>query len=248
MEHLMQENLLSDKQYGFINKRSTVTQLIHFIDKCCETTSQGKVVDCIYFDFAKAFDTVPHRRLQKKLECYGIVGPIFNWIKSFLSDRKQLVNVNGSKSSLDPVVSGIPQGSVLGPLLFVIYINDLPDHVISSLYLFADDTKLVKEINSHYDSLIVQSDIDAMSKWSRDWLLKFHPDKCHVLTIGKFDNIKHAHPYQLNGSQLEHVSTEKDLGILIDSDLSFEEHISKQVNKANSMVGLIRRGFEDPSS
>ena len=142
---------------------------------------------------------------------------------------------------------GIPQGSVLGPLLFVIYINDLPEHVISSIFLFADDTKIMKEVNSIHDSLLIQSDIEALEKWSDDWLLKFHPDKCHVLTVGKFDNIRHAHPYQLNGNQLEHVFVEKDLGILIDSELSFEEHISKQVNKANAMLGLIKRSFEDLS-
>lgn len=214
---------------------------------CCESTAKSEVVDCIYFDFAKAFDTVPHRRLMMKLERYGINESILNWIKSFLSNRKQLVSVNGAKSSLDPVISGIPQGSVLGPLLFVIYINDLPEHVLSSIFLFADDTKIIKEINSILDSLIVQHDIEALERWSREWLLKFHPDKCHVLTIGKFENIKHAHPYQLNGEQLEHVFTEKDLGVLIDSDLSFEEHIAKQVNKANSMLGLLKRGFQDPS-
>lgn len=247
MDHLVKENLLSEKQYGFIGKRSTVTQLLHYIDKCCEKIARGKVVDCIYFDFAKAFDTVPHRRLRKKLECYGIDGAILRWITAFLSDRKQLVKVNGAMSSMDPVVSGIPQGSVLGPLLFVVYINDLPEKVISDIFLFADDTKIVNEINSINDSLIVQNDINELEKWSSDWLLKFHPDKCHVLSIGKFANIQHAHNYRLQGNELEHVFVEKDLGILIDSEFTFEEHISKQVNKANSMLGVIKRSFEDLS-
>ena len=218
-----------------------------YIDKCCENTSEGKVVDCVYFDFAKAFDTVPHRRLCKKLAGYGIKGPILNWITAFLKGRKQLVKVNQTKSTTNDVVCGIPQGSVLGPLLFVLYINDLPDKVISSILLFADDTKIFKEVDSIIDSLTIQNDIYELEKWSNDWLLQFHPDKCHVLTIGKFTNIKHAHPYTLNGNQLEHVLTEKDLGILIDEDLSFEEHISKQVNKANSILGIINRGFENLS-
>ena len=247
MNHLIQEDLLSDKQYGFIGKRSTVTQLLHYIDQCCETMAQGKVVDCVYFDFAKAFDTVPHRRLMKKLECYGIGGDLLGWIAAFLSDRKQLVKVNAAKSTINPVVSGIPQGSVLGPLLFVIYINDLPEKVVSDLFLFADDTKILKTIDSVEDSLVVQDDINELEKWSQDWLLKFHPDKCHVLTIGKFSNIKHAHRYQLGGNELEHVFEEKDLGVLIDSELTFEEHISKQVNKANSILGVIKRSFNDLS-
>ena len=247
MKHLTDEKLLTENQHGFISRRSTVTQLLSYIDKCCESISNGKVVDSIYFDFAKAFDTVPHRRLHKKLEGYGISGSVLDWIKSFLTDRKQLVKVDQARSTTDPVVSGIPQGSVLGPLLFVIYINDLPDNVISSILLFADDTKIFKEVNSIDDSLTIQKDIDKLESWSNDWLLKFHPDKCHVLTLGKHWNIVHAHPYSLGGNQLEHVFVEKDLGVLIDSDLTFEEHISKQVKKANSILGVIRRGFEELS-
>ena len=246
-KHLVNSKLLSDKQYGFISKRSTVTQLLSFLDKCCESTSEGRVVDCVYFDFAKAFDTVPHRRLCKKLAAYGIKGPILKWITSFLEGRKQLVRVNQANSTTNHVISGIPQGSVLGPLLFVLYINDLPDKVISSILLFADDTKIFKTVDSIIDSLVIQNDINELEKWSKEWLLQFHPDKCHVLTIGKLTNIRHAHPYVLSGNQLEHVFTEKDLGILIDAELSFEEHISKQVNKANSILGVIKRSFQNLS-
>ena len=132
---------------------------------------------------------------------------------------------------------------MLGPLLFVIYINDLPDLIKSDVFLFADDTKIFKEVNSINDSTIIQKDIEALEHWSKVWLLRFHPDKCHVLTIGKFANIKHAHEYILEGNELEHVFVEKDLGVLIDCDLMFEDHISKQVNKANAMLGLIKRSF-----
>ena len=243
MNHLENENLLSNKQYGFINKRSTVTQLLNFLDKCCKSLAKGQVVDTIYFDFAKAFDTVPHQRLIKKLEGYGIKGATLSWIRSFLTNRKQLVKVNGENSTLDDVISGIPQGSVLGPLLFVIFINDLPEQIDSNILLFADDTKIFKEITKIDDSIMMQNDIYALEKWSNDWLLKFHPDKCHVLTIGKHSNIQHAHRYVLNDIELEHVFIEKDLGILIDSELTFQEHISKQVNKANSMLSLVRRSF-----
>ena len=245
MGHLLEQSLLSNKQYGFIGNRSTVTQLLYYLDKCCESTSRGNVVDSVYFDFAKAFDTVPHRRLCKKLAAYGIKGSILNWITSFLNGRSQSVKVNQSFSSRDAVVSGIPQGSVLGPILFVLYINDLPESVVSFILLFADDTKIFKEINTIEDSLSLQRDIDALVKWSEDWLLQFHPDKCHVLTIGKLSDIKHAHPYTLDGNQLEHVFEEKDLGIVIDSELTFDEHIAKQVKKANSILGVINRGFEN---
>eukprot|EP00111_Clytia_hemisphaerica_P011109 TCONS_00032522-protein len=168
MNHQQDQKLLSNKQYGFISHRSTVTQLLNYLDKCSESIANGKVVDTIYFDFAKAFGTVPYRRLLKKLKGYGISGNCLR-IESFLTDRKQLVKVDQAQSSTNSVVSGIPQRSVLGPLLFVIYINDLPNNVISSIFLFADDTKIVKEINSFEDSLTMQQDINELENWSRKW-------------------------------------------------------------------------------
>ena len=167
-----------------------------------------------------------------------------DWIKSFLSDRLQYVKVNDKLSKEGKVLSGVPQGSVLGPLLFVVYINDLPEVTSSDMYLFADDTKLVEEINSAEDAIRLQLDIDAMERWSKDWLLRFHPDKCHVLTLGKFWNIKHAHAYNIGGLILEHVEQEKDLGVIIDGELNFEEHIFSKIKKANSIVGLISRSFD----
>ena len=170
MKHLKSENLLSCKQYGFISGRSTTTQLLSYLDKCIETIVTGGVVDTIYFDFAKAFDTVPHPRLLGKLSCYGISGNIINWIKAFLLGRSQVVRVNGEKSEETAVLSGIPQGSVLGPLLFVVYINDLPESVKSNIFLFADDTKILKQITSKEDALDLQSDIDSLEQWSNKWL------------------------------------------------------------------------------
>ena len=158
MKHLKSKNLLSCKKYGFISGRSTTTQLLSYLDKCIKTIVTGGVVDTIYFDFAKAFDTVPHRRLLGKLTCYGISGNIINWIKAFLLGRSQVVRVNGEKSEETAVLSGIPQGSVLGPLLFVVYINDLPESVKSNIFLFADDTKILKQITSKEDALGLQSD------------------------------------------------------------------------------------------
>ena len=207
-------------------------------------TAEGGVVDVIYLDFAKAFDTVPHRRLIGKLEAYGIFGDVLNWVKAFLTGRTQEVVVNGSKSAKAPVLSGIPQGTVLGPVLFVAYINDILDDISSNGVMFADDTKIFRRILSHDDSMELQSDLTKLEAWSDIWQLGFNADKCHVLTLGKLENIHHAHRYQICGKELEHVDEEKDLGIIVDSELTFAEHISRKVRVANGLVGQIRRSFQ----
>ena len=172
--HMKAENLLSSKQYGFINERSTTTQLLPYLDKCIETIVSGGVVDTIYFDFAKAFDIVPHKRLLSKLESYGINGKVLEWIKAFLSNRGQIVNVNGMKRDPATALSRIPQCSVLGPIIFVIYINDLLEVLKCGTYLFADDTKIFRQITTKEDSLQLQSDINSLEQCSQKWLLTFH--------------------------------------------------------------------------
>ena len=241
--HLTNHDLLSPKQYGFISGRSTVTKLLCYLEECIEIIVGGGVVDTIYLDFAKAFDTVPRQRLINKLNSYGIIGNILNWITAFLSNRSQIVRVNGAHSKSSQVISGIPQGSALGPILLVIYINDLPDAVNSSKFLFADDTKILRQITTRHDSESLQNDLDSLEDWSERWLLRFNPDKCQVLTLGKFENIMHTHRYKIYGTEIEHVFDEKDLGITVNSELKFEEHISLKAIKANAIMGMIRRSF-----
>ena len=125
----------------------------------------------------------------------------------------------------------------------MIYINDLPEAINSDSFLFADDTKVFREITSKDDAFALQSDNDFLQHWSKKWLLQFHPDKCHVLTLGKFDNIRYTHRYSIYEHELEHVFEEKNLGVTFESDLKFDEHISAKVKKANAIVGLVRRTF-----
>ena len=150
MTHMRAENILSSRQYDFINGRSTTTQLLSYLDKCIDTIVFGGVVDTKYFNFAKAFDIVPHERLLGKLKSYGINGKVLEWIKAFLS---KINNINGMKSDPATVLSGTPQGSVSGPILFVIYINDLPEVVKCGTYLFTDDTKIFRQITIKEDAL-----------------------------------------------------------------------------------------------
>ena len=167
------EKLFSNRQYGFISGRSTQLQLLEVLDKWTEALDEGHLIDCVYMDYAKAFDTVPHRRLLYKLSKYGINPKAVSWIENFLGNRTQQVIVQGEESSWKPVTSGIPQGSVLGPLLFVIFINDLPDCVTSEAYLFADDTKIFRVIANEEDRGELQKDLNRLDTWSKDWLLKF---------------------------------------------------------------------------
>lgn len=195
-------------------------------------------------DFMKAFDQVPYRRLLHKVQSYGINGHLLGWITNFLTNRRQRVSVNGSFPSWGAVTSGIPQGSVLGPLLFILFINDLPNDAKSPAYLFADDTKLYRNISNPRDEIILQGDLNVLQSWSDNWLLNFHPDKCKVLTVGKR---KLSTRYYLNcrGSlhELDIVHDMKDLGVTIDASLSFEAHIQDKINKANRTTGMIRRAF-----
>ena len=153
---MKKNGLFSNRQYGFLSGRSTTLQLLYVLEIWIEILENGRSLDAIYSDLMKAFDTIPHKRLIGKLESYGISEDLIEWAKSFLTDRRQRVRVNGSYSDFQQVTSGIPQGSVLGPILFVIYINDLPDKLESNCYMFADDTKIFRQIASTSDNDILE--------------------------------------------------------------------------------------------
>jgi hypothetical protein len=184
VDHMIRNKMFSKKQFGFISGRSTTLQLLKVMDEWTGILDNGGRIDSIYMDFMKAFDKVPHRRLIKKMEGYGIGKRILNWVKEFLKNRKQKLLVNGAESACQDVTNGIPQGSVLDPYFkFIIYINDMPECVDAVAYLFADDTKLYKEIKRDEDSEKLQKDLERLQKWSDTWLLKFHPNKCKVMTV-----------------------------------------------------------------
>ena len=246
IEHMKKELLFSKRQYGFINGRSTTIQLLKLLEEWTTALEEGYDIDLIFMDFRKAFDKVPHKRLSSKLKSYGIIGPVLSWIESFLDGRTQKVIVNGAESEWRDVLSGIPQGSVLGPLLFVIYINDMPESVSSPTHLFADDTKMHRIIRCLMETCHLQTDISTLQSWSRLWLLEFHDDKCKHMHIGTHTTGPHYYTMQ-NGNNkvvLETLVCERDLGVHVDYQLKFDKHIQKIVNKANAMVGLIRRTYK----
>ena len=247
MKYFKENFLLSEKQFGFVSGRSTVLQLLTVVDKWTEIMDRGGEIDVIYCDFQKAFDTVPHGRLLDLLDHYGIKDPILSWIKDFLQNRKQQVLVNGCKSREFSVLSGVPQGSVLGPLLFIVYINSLVEKSgHSELYLYADDLKVFKEIKSEDDIEKLQGTLDKLYDWTCYSLLRFHPDKCVKMRLSssKSKQKKFEGNYNMDETKLKDVLVEKDLGVIFDNCLSFEEHIYSKVNKANGLVGMLRRSFE----
>ena len=238
LHHLESNNLLSKEQHGFRSGRSCNTQLLELMEIWSDIMDNGGSLDCVYLDFAKAFDTVPHNRLLVKLKAYGIIGKLHKWIQSFLINRSQKVVINNSKSTPSPVISGIPQGSVLGPILFIIYINDLPDQIKAYTKIFADDTKIFKAIRNLSDKETLQGDLDRLLEWSVKWQLRFNIDKCKIIHFGKKNP---NFPYTMAGNPLEEADLEKDLGVTFDRDLKFNHHINSIVNKANSRLGLIKR-------
>ena len=241
MEHMVETQQLHNAQHGFRPRRSCATQLLATLEDWTQALERGESVDAIYLDFSKAFDTVPHQRLLCKLRAYGVGERLLRWLESFLVGRRQRVILNGAKSSWATVKSGVPQGSVLGPLLFVLYVNDLPDAVQCNTQMFADDTKIYQSMSSLPDAKKLQTDLSAAINWSNQWQLLFNAEKCRALHIG---GSSEGQPYYMGGCQLERTALEKDLGVLVDSELKFREQAAAAVLKATRILSVIRRSFE----
>ena len=212
MNYIKENNLLSDKQFGFISGRSTMLQLLVVLDKWTEIIDNGNAVDVIFCDFQKAFDTVPHKHLLEVLSTYGIDDSILSWIEDFLMNRKMEVNINGCKSNQYSVRSGVPQGSVLGPLLFIIYINSLIEICnTDKIYLYADDLKIFEEIIVDEDLDKLQLKLDKMYDWTCYSMLKFHPEKCVTMRLSTARSAKKVTSgcYNLDARKLSPVRRER---------------------------------------
>ena len=182
-KHFTEQNILSELQHGFREKRSCETQLIMLVDELPKSMQSGKQTDLIFLDFSKAFDKVAHEKLLLKLHFYGIRGNILNWIKDFLDNRTQSAILNGTNSDNIAVSSGVPQSSVLGPILFLAYINDLPEQVRSRVRLFADETAMYLALDKQADSEILQKDLEILENWEKLWDMSFNPSKCQVIHV-----------------------------------------------------------------
>jgi hypothetical protein len=241
-KHLAANNIIVENQHGFRQKRSCETQLIEAVHDWAECLNRSGQTDVLMLDFSKAFDKVPHHRLAAKLHHCGIRGRTLKWIQGFLADRKQRVNINGQCSSWVPVQSGVPQGSVLGPTLFLIYINDIADGIRSNIRLFADDSILYREIKGPEDHQVLQQDLQTIFSWADRWQMAFNASKCQQLTITRKRNPSDFN-YTVSKQVIQQVASHKYLGVTISSDLTFKEHITNIRSKAGSTLGIIRRNL-----
>ena len=237
-KHLDDKKILYDSQHGFRKGKSCQTNLLEFMEYITDCIDRGDPVDIIYLDFSKAFDKVPHKRLMQKLSQCGIDGAVHGWIKEWLWNRRQCVLLNGIKSSWERVKSGVPQGSVLGPLLFLIYINDLDQGLKCKVSKFADDTKVATSVRNNDGCIKIQNDLNKLTGWADKWQMNFNSKKCKVLHLG-YSNKEFN--YDMNGDWLESVDQEKDLGVIISSNLKVANQCLEARNKANKMLGIINR-------
>ena len=235
LKFLQTNNLLSDHQYGFLPSRSTTTQLLSCVNDWTSLKASKQPCYVVYLDFKKAFDSVDHTKLLAKLFAYGIKGPLLRWIKAYLSDRYQSVSIDSILSDPKPIVSGILQGSCIGPVLFLIFINDLLDSLPDiKLAAYADDIKLY-----HSDPLLIQEALDKVSDWCSLWQLCLSPTKCCSISLGTGP----CQTFTILDNPIPNVTSIIDLGITIDSTLDFSSHIKKMVKKAKQTSWVTLKCF-----
>ncbi len=193
-------------------------------------------------DFKKAFDLVPHQRLLNKLMQAGIAGPLHKWASNFLTKKSQQVVLEGISSSSIQVTPGVPQGTVLGPLLFILYLNDLPDGITSQVRLLADNCILYREIKTPDDNQKLQNDINKLCNWESTWQMKFNVSKCYAMHITQKKN-PFPSTYTMNGEPLQSVKSHTYLGVEINHNLSWASHISNITSKSYQVLGLLRRNL-----
>ena len=241
LDHLAQNSIITASQHGFLSKKSTETQLLECINDWTGSLQLHENVDVFYMDISKAFDVVSHPKLLFKLEKYGIRGKFLSWIRAFLSGRSQCVAVNDVLSPEEAVLSGVPQGSVLGPLLFLLYVNDLPSVVKdSTVKIFADDTKLYFSRKKGLAFDLLSDDIDRVLAWTAENQLGVAFHKCSILHLGSSNPMT---DYVFGNEPIPPSKLVKDLGVYISDDLKFNEHIAKTVAKAHRMCGLVFKSF-----
>ena len=249
VKHMDENNLFNPNQHGFRSGRSCLSQLLEQHDLILSLLDKETNVDVVYLDFSKAFDKVNHSIVLSKFKRLGITGKIFNWIESFLRDRQQTVIVNGVKSKQQEVISGVPQGSVLGPLIFLILIGDIDENILQSFVKsFADDTRATKSIKNAEDVKILQQELHILYQWTVANNMKLNDTKFELLRYGSNTEIKNeTHYTSPSGDKIEEKAFVKDLGVLMSNDCLFKDQIESTIEKAKNLISWILRTFTSRS-
>jgi len=244
IKHLESNQLLCKQQHGFQKGRSCLTNFLETMESWTQALDNGYGSDVVYLDYRKSFDSVPHQRLLEKLKEFGIKGKLRAWLEDFLMSRTMTVGVRGAFSQLQAVLSGVPQGSVIGPLLFLLFVNELPNWIKNELRMFADDTKIWCPIKTTADSITLQQDLVSLCSWSEKWQLRFNADKRKVMHIG------HSLPteyYMTEGTRkttLQPVQEEIDLGVVVRSGARFTKNLMRDLWQRRTYAGLLRWACE----
>ena len=242
--HLEDFNLFYKNQHGFRRHLSCESQLIMLCQDTMSSVDHRNSVDLVFIDFSKAFDKVPHDQLIHKLKMYNLDQKVIGWVQAFLAHRTQKVIIDNSYSNEVAVTSGVPQGSVLGPILFLLYINDLPDKIKCKVRIYADDVVLYTEVmNNEPASENLQADLDQLCRWCRDWKMSINVKKCAVMRMSghKYSVTPN---YFLNNLEVQVVHEYKYLGVHLSSKCSWQKHIEKIISKSNQMLRFIKRNFK----
>ena len=244
-EYLLKANLINPQQHGFLPQRSCLTNLLCFLDEISDRLDRGDPVEVLYLDFMKAFDSVNHRLLIHKLKAYGIAQSVCEWIENFLEQRTFYVSVRNASSTASDVCSGVPQGSVLGPLLFLLYINEVTEGVSSPCWLFADDIKVVIDANARD---VTERDLSSLSKWAEKWDLPFNPRKCQHLTMRDADAPLVIRDESGEVHSIKRCCVVKDLGVTMSADFKPAQQCAAAANKARRALFQLRAAItcKDP--
>ena len=244
---LLEENLLNSNQSGFRPSDSCINQLLAITHEIFEAfdCNPSLEIRSVFLDISKAFDKVWHEGLRYKLKSMGISGELYNLLESYLSGRFQRVLLNGQSSPWKPVLAGVPQGSILVPLLFLVYINDLPNGLKSNAKLFADDTFLFTIVKDRNVSAnILNNDQKLISQWAYKWKMLFNPDPkkpAQEVLFSRKNQIQNHPTISLNNVQVERTTYQKHLGVILDEKLNFTEHVDSTISKVNKGISLIKK-------
>ena len=253
LEKLVYDSLLSHclpglplSQHGFLRRRSCVSNLACFLKHAWGSVAEGAQTDAVYTDFSSAFTSVNHRLLLDKLrQSFSVTSKAHAWLESYLSDRSQRVVCNGQASAWTPVKSGVPEGSICGPLLFICYTADIPFIIKTKCVMYADDLKLYSRVTCTEDAVLLQADLSRLAEWSEIWKLKLNPQKCFIISY-TLKTRPLVFNYHILNTSLQRKTEARDLGVILDAKLTFACHVDTAVAKARRMLGVLIRSMQQP--